>query len=109
MARKHIVVPITAGLVVLVTLGVAPIGANGRDGFVTPQPAMLTGVASGVTVRPLLTVGETLPDGYRFEAIPDGIALDKRNGHRVDVYVNHETSLVPFPYVPAAPTFHWPV
>ena len=104
MARQHISVTMTACLAVLVTMGVAPAGAHGRDGFVTQQPAMLTGTASGAEVRPLLTVGDTLPDGYRFEAIPDGIAIDKQRGKRVDVYVNHETSLVPFPYVAAAPT-----
>ncbi|HEY9378934.1 MAG TPA: hypothetical protein VIQ02_17805 [Jiangellaceae bacterium] len=104
MARTHIVVPMTVAA--LVALAAAPVGAEQRDGFVTQQAAMLAGATPGVTVRPLLTVGETLPNGYRFEAIPDGIALDKRNGHRVDVYVNHETSLVPFPYVPAAPTIN---
>ena len=39
----------------------------------------------------------------RFEAIPDGISLLPRHSGRVDVYVNHETSKVPFPYVTAAP------
>ena len=102
MVRKYIVVPMTVA--VLLMLAATPVGANGEDGFVTPHAAMLAGSMPGVSVRPLLTVGDTLPNGYRFEAIPDGIAVDKRNGHRVDVYVNHETSLVPFPYVPAAPT-----
>jgi hypothetical protein len=101
MVRVRIVVPMTVA--VLVALGVAPAGADQRDGFITQQAAMLAGATPGVTVRPLLTVGESLPNGFQFEAIPDGIALDKRNGHRVDVYVNHETSLVPFPYA-AAPT-----
>ena len=36
--------------------------------------------------------------------MPDGIALRTRGNGRVDVYVNHETSRVPFPYTPAAPT-----
>ncbi|MGB7817596.1 MAG: hypothetical protein WBL35_02515 [Ornithinibacter sp.] len=58
---------------------------------------MLQPVMADVAITPLLTVGETLPNGYRFSAIPDGIALAKRNGHRVDAYVNHETSRVPFP------------
>jgi hypothetical protein len=51
-----------------------------------------------------LTVGDTLNSGYRFEAIPDGIALRTRGQGRVDLYVNHETSKVPFPYVTATPT-----
>jgi hypothetical protein len=74
------------------------------SGFRTPHPAMLTAVMPGVTVTPLLTVGDVLPSGFRFEAIPDGIALSTRGQGRVDLYVNHETSKVPFPYNTAAPT-----
>ena len=59
---------------------------------------MLTGVAPGSTVEPIITVGDTMPGGYRFESIPDGIALKARGNGRLDVYVNHETSTVPFPY-----------
>ena len=59
---------------------------------------MLTPVAPGVTVEPIITVGDTMPGGYRFESIPDGIALKARGNGRLDVYVNHETSTVPFPY-----------
>jgi hypothetical protein len=65
---------------------------------------MLTAVMSGVEVTPLLTVGDVLPSGFRFEAIPDGISLRTRGQGRVDLYVNHETSKVPFPYNTAAPT-----
>jgi hypothetical protein len=65
---------------------------------------MLSPVASGVTVTPIITVGEAAgDDGYRFEAIPDGIALKTRGKGTVEVYVNHETSTVPFPYTPGAP------
>ena len=63
----------------------------------TTTPAMLTPAARGVTVRPLLTVGDTLPSGYMFESIPDGIVVIPKPRNRVHVYVNHETSLVPFP------------
>ena len=55
-------------------------------------------------ITPLLTVGDVLPSGYRFEAIPDGISVRTRGQGRVDLFVNHETSKVPFPYVTAAPT-----
>ena len=34
---------------------------------------MLTAARTGVVVTPLLTVGDVLSSGYRFEAIPDGI------------------------------------
>ena len=58
----------------------------------------------GVEVTPLLTVGDVLPSGYRYEAIPDGISVRTRGQGRVDLFVNHETSKVPFPYNTAAPT-----
>ena len=71
--------------------------------FLTPQPSMLTGLA-GSRPLPIITVGETLGN-WRFEAIPDGISLrSTENPQKVDVWVNHETSTVPFPYVPAGPT-----
>jgi hypothetical protein len=77
---------------------------HGDEGFITAHPAMVTPVRAGVEVTPLLTVGDTLDDGYRFEAIPDGIAVRRRNSHRAELYVNHETARVPFPYNTAAPT-----
>jgi hypothetical protein len=65
---------------------------------------MLTPVMPGATITPLLTVGDELPSGYRFESIPDGISVRTRGQGRVDLYVNHETSKVPFPYNTASPT-----
>ena len=46
---------------------------------------MLTSVMPGVQVAPILTVGDVLPSGFRFEAIPDGIALRTRGQGRVDL------------------------
>jgi hypothetical protein len=66
---------------------------------------MLDPAVPGATVTPLLTVGETLPGStYKFESIPDGIALWKGRGNKVEAYVNHETSTVPFPYTPPSAT-----
>ncbi len=92
------------GLLVMVGVAAMAVGQNNPSGFRTAQPAMLVAVAPGVTVEPILTTGETLPGGYRFEAIPDGISFRPRGQGRVDLYINHETSTVPFPYTPAAPT-----
>jgi len=78
--------------------------AGNPAGFKTAQSAMLTPMMSGVSVSQLLTVGDVLPSGYRFEAIPDGISVATRGQGRVDLYVNHETSKVPFPYNTATPT-----
>jgi hypothetical protein len=83
---------------------VAHPGGHGGAGFKTSQPAMLTAVGAGVQLTPLLTVGDVLNSGYRFESIPDGISVRPRGFGRVDLYVNHETSKVPFPYSTATPT-----
>jgi hypothetical protein len=82
--------------------GTTAMAANG--GFKTSRPSMLTAVKAGVSVTPLLTVGDELANGYRYEAIPDGISVSPRGTRRVDLFVNHETSKVPFPYVTAGPT-----
>jgi hypothetical protein len=89
---------LTAAVVVAALLALnMPAAAQHDPGFKTDQEAMITPVASGVTVEPLITVGETLPgSSYRFESIPDGIAL-RKDGKRVEAFVNHETSTVPFP------------
>ncbi len=59
---------------------------------------MIDPVAAGATYEPIITVGDTLSSGYMFESIPDGISLDLNGKGTVDLYVNHETSTVPFPY-----------
>jgi hypothetical protein len=58
---------------------------------------MISPLVDGVDVKPLLTVGETL-GSYRFESLPDGISIVPGGGTTLDVYVNHETSKVPFPF-----------
>jgi hypothetical protein len=73
-----------------------------RDPMLVPAAAPQPGAPTGVTTEPILTVGDTLPGGYRFESIPDGISLWPRGNGRLDVFVNHETSTVPFPYIPGA-------
>jgi hypothetical protein len=77
---------------------------HGKHGFRTAQPSMLDPVKPGTAVTPLMTVGDVLRSGYRFESIPDGISVRNRGWGRVDLFVNHETGKVPFPYVTAAPT-----
>jgi hypothetical protein len=85
------------GATVLAALAAVPAGAQPDPGFHTSEAAMLTGVG-GTTVAPIISVGDTLADGYMFEAIPDGISIAKVNGRgTADILVNHELSLVPFP------------
>ena len=87
-----------------VTAALAGPSNNQKAGFKTAQGSMLTPAMQGVQVEALLTVGDVLPSGFRFEAIPDGISVRTRGEGRADVFVNHETSKVPFPYVTAMPT-----
>jgi Bacterial protein of unknown function (DUF839) len=101
---------LVSGLVLVVAAVAAltvPASASHDRGFKTAQDEMLDlGPAAppGSSVEALITVGDpALSGGYRFEAIPDGIALHKRGGGEVDVFVNHETSTVPFPYIPTSP------
>jgi hypothetical protein len=65
---------------------------------------MLTRVMPGVSITPIITVGDELPGGYSFQSIPDGISLRPRGSGRVDLYVNHETSKVPFPFNTTTPS-----
>jgi hypothetical protein len=93
-------------LAALLAIGLSATVAGAQDiwgftGWKTNQPAMIEAVKPGVVVEPLLTVGERLRNGYRFESIPDGIAFKITGERTVDVYVNHETSTVPFPFDPA--------
>jgi hypothetical protein len=90
----------------LIASSVVPANAA-SGGFKTARPPMLVGAAPGSSVTPLLTVGDIIAtdDGeFRFESLPDGISLATRGNGRVDLYINHEASLVPFPYTPAAAT-----
>jgi hypothetical protein len=97
---------IVFGAIAVMLLGSAPVSAA-APGTKTSQDPMLTPVGAGITAEAIITVGETAgDDGYVFEAIPDGISMRNRGKDTVEVFVNHETSRVPFPYPlpPGTPT-----
>ena len=95
--------PLLIALALAATLGgsaVAAPGGQGKAGFRTSVPAMLVPGAdapAGVVIDPIISVGDELDDGFVFDSIPDGISLVRHGQGTVDLYVNHETSLVPFP------------
>jgi Alkaline phosphatase PhoX len=96
---------VCAALAAILALGTAAaLAGDNSSGFKTGQPSMLSAVKPGVQITPLLTVGDVLRSGYRFESIPDGISVRTRGQGRADLFVNHETGKVPFPYNAAAPT-----
>ena len=75
-------------------------GGKGKAGFRTSIDAMLmegSDAPDGVVIDPIISVGDVLNDGFVFDSIPDGISLVRHGKGTVDLYVNHETSLVPFP------------
>jgi hypothetical protein len=88
----------------LVAVAAATADNDKKSGFKTAAPSMLIGVAPGSTTEAIISTGDMV-GGYRFESIPDGIALQRHDNNRVEAYVNHETSLVPFPFpMPPTPT-----
>jgi hypothetical protein len=95
--RKAFLVAVLAG-------GLAALAAaaanSGSPGFTTAQGPMIDAVAAGASYEPIISVGDTVGD-YMFESIPDGISLSRNGNGTVDLYVNHETSTVPFPFTPA--------
>jgi hypothetical protein len=102
---RRLFVAAMAGIAIAASTAPVVGAAPTKSGFKTSQPAMLTlgPAAIGGSVEALLTVGDTL-NGYTFEAIPDGISVFPNGKGTVSVYINHETSTVPFPYNAAAPT-----
>jgi hypothetical protein len=88
---------LAAGAAAVAAVIALPTGAaENNAGFHTALPALLTPLAPGSSVKPIISVGDTVR-GYRFESIPDGISFTRNGRGTMDVYVNHETSLVPFP------------
>jgi hypothetical protein len=104
MRRRSILACAAIAAAIMASAPGSALAGHKSSGFKTAQPSMLTPVMPGASVTPLMTVGDMLRSGYRFEAIPDGISVRTRGRGRVDLFVNHETSKVPFPYNPTAPT-----
>jgi hypothetical protein len=104
MRKRKRVALLAVAVAAMSVAGVTVAFAGDNDsGFQTSQAPMLR-CPTCAAIVPIITVGETLPGGYRFEALPDGISLKARGNGRVDLFVNHETSTVAFPYNAAAPT-----
>ena len=95
MRKAFAAAALAAGVATFVA---ATAAGGGSPGFKTSHGPMITPVAPGATYEPIITVGDTLPGGYMFESIPDGISISANGKGTVDLYVNHETSTVPFPY-----------
>ena len=95
MRKTFAVAVLAAGLATFIA---ATAATSGSPGFKTTQGAMIDPVVAGVEYEKIISVGDTLDGGYMFESIPDGISLATNGKGTVDLYVNHETSTVAFPY-----------
>jgi hypothetical protein len=105
MRTRSILACATVAAVATATGASPALAGHKSHGFKTSQASMLTPVMPGASVDPLLTVGDTLGSGYRFESIPDGISVRTKHGRKTaELFVNHETGKVPFPYNQADPT-----
>jgi Bacterial protein of unknown function (DUF839) len=99
-ARRSIAVTIAAGVVAAATVASVASGGSTAAPYNTAQAPMVSLLAAAPTsssADAIISVGDTL-GGYTFESIPDGVAVYPRGNGRADVFVNHETSTVPFPY-----------
>ena len=96
--RSRTILACTAlALAITVSATTTAFAAN-KSGFKTSWPAMLKpGTIPGVEITPLLTVGDRV-GSFRFESIPDGISLRRKDHNRVEAFVNHETGKSPFPW-----------
>ncbi len=86
-----------ATVVVAIVLGTTgPAGA--APGFQTAEPPYVTLAPTappGSSVFPIISSGDTLND-FEFEGIPDGIGIAPHGDRKLDVFVTHEQSRVPF-------------
>ncbi len=101
-ARRSILATIAAGALAAAAVASVASGGPNAAGYNTAQAPMVTfttnptsGAPASSTADAIISVGDTI-GGYTFESIPDGVAILARGNGRADVYVNHETSTVPF-------------
>ena len=98
--KRHKRLPVLAfAAAAVVVIAATPTG-TAQNAFGNSQPAMINVLAPAKPTTPILSTGDAMPGGYAFGSIPDGIAFRTRGQGRVDVFVNHETSTVPFPFNP---------
>jgi hypothetical protein len=101
MFRGGSIVPAALAAATAAVVASAASGGPSAAGYNTSQAPMVTllaGAPASSSADGIISVGDTMPGGYTFESIPDGVAVYPRGNGRADVFVNHETSTVPFPF-----------
>ena len=82
------------------------VGAAPGGPVVTSQASMLAlgpDASVGTAFQPIITVGDSVGPQYKYLSVPDGIGYKPAGKDGAQVFINHETSTSPFPYV-AGPT-----
>ncbi len=107
IARSRILVILATTMLAAMAVGVVPAsGKEPQNGFKTHKAPMVApgpDAPADMEIKPIITVGDMVGT-YRFEAIPDGISVIPSAKNTASVFINHETSTVPFPYVASGPT-----
>ena len=90
-------------------------GADFGDQPGTAQDAYAVAAYPGVTLQPLLSVGDTVtrttgsvPDGYRMTGIPDGMGAYRDEQGKVHVFLNHEFGDSRFGFIETIPVLGEP-
>lgn len=98
MSKRRLGALLAGAIALSAMVSAAAFAGDNDSGFETSVAPMIAVLDPAAPTEAIITTGETMPGGYRFESIPDGIAVRARGQGRLDVYVNHETSTVPFPF-----------
>src|SRR5687768_1265938 len=95
--------------IVLLACAAAACGGDGTGpgqvGFRTAQPAFAVGLG-GAEVLPILSVGDTLPDGFVWAPLPDGLG-GYRDGSELVLFANHELGAGGVPGTDGTAKFTW--
>jgi hypothetical protein len=68
----------------------APTARAQPRGFLTPHQPLVRPLVPGATLKPLLSVGDVLPNGYQMAAAPDGLGAYDNGDGTFTLYMNHE-------------------
>jgi hypothetical protein len=93
-ARSNKANKLTYACMVLLLAWAAPALASNAQaqsqGFLTPHQPLIRPLAPGATVKPLLSTGDVLPNGYQMASAPDGLGAYDNGDGTFTLYMNHE-------------------
>jgi hypothetical protein len=84
---RHLLVALSLA-VVMITVFASAVQADA--GFLTSRPAQVRALIPSAKIDPILTVGDTLPNGYTMAAIPDGMGAFDNGDGTFTLMMNHD-------------------